>query len=246
MLPAWHWKKWRNLTVDHNPEYRGIKMNCLLAKKLIEDGVLDFDKLVFRQYKTIGLSEIEAFILIELCHQKQQGNTFLSSTRIGKNVTIPKEQLLAILDSLMKKDLLTIQIRKSKSGKETEVFLLDNALERILEAYEAELCNDIINLPKKFTSSADEIVDLIENQFQKQLTPLEIEIIQKWLDEDHFELLDIKKALLDAIKANKLSLSYVDSILVKRRAKAKPADTVTYNHEKSEALKNFFDSLDSK
>lgn len=221
-------------------------MDCLLAKRLIEDGILDFDKLVYRQYKTIGLNEIEAFVLIELWHQKQQGNTFLSSTRIGKNLTLPKEELLVILDTLMKKDLLTIQIRKSKTGKETEIFLLDNALEKILAAYQDILRDEFINRPKKFASTADEIVDLIESQFQKQLTPLEIEIIQKWLDEDHFDLLDIKKALLDAIKGNKFSLSYVDGLLVKRRAKAKPTDSVTYNREKSEALKSFFDSLDNK
>ncbi|MDD5601558.1 MAG: DnaD domain protein [Candidatus Izemoplasmatales bacterium] len=221
-------------------------MNYLLAKRLIEDGILDFDKLVFRQYKSISLSEIEAFILIELWHQKQQGNTFLNSAKIGKTVTIPKEELLTILAELMKKELLTIQIRKTKSGKETEAFSLDNALEKLLAAYEDEIRDEIINRPKKFSSSADEIVGLIETHFQKQLTPLEIEIIQKWLDEDHFELLDIKKALLDAVKANKHSLSYVDGILVKRRAKAKPTDATTYNHEKSEALKTFFDSLDSK
>jgi len=196
-------------------------MDYLLVKKLIDDGIIDFDKMIIKNYKAIGLSEVEAFIILELHQQMKQGNTFLNPTKIIKNITITKDDLLIILDGLIKRQYLSIRLKKTKSGKETEIFLLDDTIQKILVNYQLTIKNEMINQPKKFATNAEEIVDLIESQFQKQLTPLEIEIIQKWLDEDKFDFLDIKKALLDAIKANKTSLSYVDGILIKRRQKAK-------------------------
>lgn len=221
-------------------------MDYLLVKKLIEEGILDFDKLILNNYKAIGLSEVEAVVIIELNKQMGLGNTFLNPTKISKNITLPKEELLTILDGLIQKKYLSIHMRKTKAGKETEVFLLDETIQRIFLVYQKAIQEEIMNQPKQHRTSAEEIVDLIETQFQKQLTPLEIEIIQKWLDEDHFELLDIKSALLDAVKANKFSLSYVDGILIKRRAKSKKTAEVTYYPENSEALKVFFDSWDKK
>ncbi|MBU1144846.1 MAG: DnaD domain protein [Firmicutes bacterium] len=221
-------------------------MDYNLAKKLIEDDILDFQKMMFKNYKFIGLSEIEAFIIIELHNQMRQGNTFLNPSKIIKNITISKDELLTILDSLIKKGYLSIQLKKTKSGKDTEIFFLDGTIQKILLYYQKVIKDEIINQPKKYETNEEELVDMIESQFQKLLTPLEIEIIQKWLSEDHFEMLEIKKALLDAIKANKYSISYVDSILIKRRAKLKKSSDVVYNPEKSEALKAFFDSWEKK
>ncbi len=221
-------------------------MDYLLAKKLLADGVLDFDRLVLKNYKAIGMSELEAFIVIELNQQQKLGNTFLSPAKLGKNLSIKQEELLGILDDLIKRNLLTIQIKKGKSGKETEIFLLDNILERIFVNYQNQINDELINQPKTYATNAEEIVDLIETQFQKQMKPLEVELVQKWLDEDKFDVLDIKKALLDAVKANRFSLSYVDSVLVKRRLKAQKADDVRYEPEKAELLKGIFDGWDKK
>lgn len=223
-----------------------IVMDYLLVKRLLMEDVLDFDKLILKNFKAIGMSELEAIVIIELNNQTKRGNTFLSPARLKKNLSMPQEKLLAILDQLLKKKLLTIQIKKGKNGKETEVFLLDNIIEKIFVNYQNQLKDELINKPKQYESNADEVVDLIETYFQKQLKPLEVELIQKWLDEDKFAVLDIKKALLDAVKANKFNLSYVDSVLRKRRLKEKKTTEVRYDVDKSELLKGLFDSWDKK
>jgi len=221
-------------------------MDYLLAKRLLTEGVLDFDKLVLKNYKAIGMSEFEAIVVIELNNQMKKGNTFLSPAKLGKNLSMTQEELLGILDQLLKKELLTIQIKKAKNGKETEIFLLDNIIEKIFVNYQNQLKDELINKPKQYESNADEIVDLIETHFQKQLKPLEVELIQKWLDEDKFDVMEIKRALLDAVKANKFNLSYVDSAMLKRRLKEKNATDVRYEVENSELLKGIFDSWDKK
>ncbi len=222
-------------------------MEYQLVRKLVDDEIIDFNELILKNYRDIGLTEIEAFVIIELHQQMRQGNTFLNPTRIQKNLTIDKENLLEILSGLIKRQYLSIRLKKTKSGKETEIFSLDDTIQKIINNYLNKIRDDLINSPKQYATNAEEVVDLIETQFQKQLTPLEVEIIQKWLDEDKFDIMDIKKALLDAIKANKNSLSYVDGILLRRKAKAKKeTEKVTYDPEKSAALRTLFDSWEKQ
>ena len=40
-------------------------MDYAVIKKLIEEDIIDFDKMLLKNYKKIGLSEIEAFLLKE-------------------------------------------------------------------------------------------------------------------------------------------------------------------------------------
>lgn len=213
-----------------------------LMFQLIEEGIIDFNKLILKNYKHLGINETEVLILIELHNQKKKGGTYLNPTKIIKNLSMTMDELLPLLDALIRKGLITIEIIKNDNGKESEVFGMKKVVTLITDAYRKSIETAIINKPKEYGSQEEELVDLLETEFQKQLTPIEIEIIRKWVSEDHFTLLDIKKAVLDAIKSNKHSLSYVDGILIKRRTVLKKSQEVAYKSQESEALKTFFES----
>lgn len=217
-------------------------MDYAVIKKLIEEDIIDFDKMLLKNYKRIGLSEIEAFLLIELNNQKKAGHTFISPSKLVKKLTVSEEKLLQTLDGLIKKKYLIIRLIKQDKGKETEDFSLDNTISKLIDVYKTQIKLEVTKTEKTFDSKEEEIVDLLENQFQKQLKPLEIELIQKWINEDNYTIDDIKRAILDAIKANKSTISYVDGVLLKKSKTKKKQNTQKYNTEKSEALKAFFDS----
>lgn len=219
-------------------------MKIELIKKMIDESILSFERLLMKYYKDILLTELEAMVLLELYHQKESGNTFLNPTKIFKNMTIPKDDLLNILDGLIKKGYLTIQMKKQKSGKDTEIFFLDESIKKIVAFMENQIRLEIMNETSSFSSPMEEVVSIIENQFQKQLKPLEVELIQKWISVDEYDILDIKRALFDALKANRFSMSYVDSILLKRKKLAEKKPLSQEKTEKSKGLKSFLDTWD--
>ncbi len=221
-------------------------MDYAIIKKLIEEEILDFDKMLLKNYKKIGLSEIEAFLLIELHRQKKGGETFISPTRLVKKLTISEDKLLQVLDGLIAKKYLIIRLVKHDNEKETEDFSLDNTVSKLIEIYKNQIRLEVTNTDHIYETKEEEIVDLLETQFQKQLKPLEIELIQKWINEDGYSVEEIKRSILDAIKANKSSISYVDGMLLKRSKLNKNTDKTKYNPEKSEALKAFFDTWEQK
>ncbi|XMB72730.1 DnaD domain protein [Mycoplasmatota bacterium WC30] len=221
-------------------------MDYAVIKRLIEEEIIDFDKLLLKNYKKIGLSEIEAFLLIELHSQKKAGITFISPTKLVKKLTISEEKLLQTLDGLINKQYLNIRLIKEKNKKETEDFSLDNTVVKLIEVYKTKIKHEVTDTKNTFDSIEEEIVELLENQFQKQLKPLEIELIQKWIGEDKYSVTEIKRATLDAIKANKSSISYVDGVLLKRSKNKGKVKATQYDTEKPEALKAFFNSWEKK
>ncbi len=220
-------------------------MDYAIIKQMIEDEIIDFNKLLLQNYKKIGLTEIEAFVLIELHNQRKTGKTVISPSKLVKKLTISEEKLFSILDGLIIKKYLSIHLVKDKDKKETEDFSLDNTIYKLIEVYKTSIKNSIIHSDNLYETIEEEIVDILEKQFQRQLKPLEIELIQKWINEDNYSVETIKRAILDAIKANKSSLSYVDGVLLKR-SKNKNKQKKVYKPEKSEALKAFFDSWEQK
>ncbi len=216
-------------------------MDYAIIKQMVEDEIIDFNKLLLQNYKKIGLTEIEAFVLIELHNQRKTGKTVISPSKLVKKLTISEEKLFSILDGLVIKQYLSIHLVKDKDKKETEDFSLDNTIFKLIEVYKTGIKNSIIHSDNLYETIEEEIVDILEKQFQRQLKPLEIELIQKWINEDNYSVEIIKRAILDAIKANKTSLSYVDGVLLKRN-KSRASAKKVYKPEKSEALKAFFES----
>ena len=220
-------------------------MDHAIIKRLIDEDIIDFDRLILKNYKQIGLSEIEAFLLIELNNQKRAGETFISPSKLVKKLTISEEKLISLLDSLMEKQYVVIRLVKV-DGKEKEDFSFENTIVKIIEIYKTIIQLEITDSPKTYNTIEEEIVDLLENQFQKQLKPLEIELIQKWISEDNYSLDEIKRAILDAVKSNKSSISYVDGVLLQRTKNTKKAAKKKLSPGKSEALKAFYDSWEQK
>ncbi len=218
-------------------------MDHAVIKKLIQEEIIDFDKLLLLNYKKIGLSENEAFLLIELNKQKKNGNTYISPEKLTKKMTLKVDKIMQLLDALIQRKYINIRLVKI-DDKDTEDFNFDSTIDRLIEVYKTMIKHEITTSTKTFDSLEEEVVDILENQFQKQLKPTEIELISKWVNEDNYSIDEIRKAILDAVKSNKSSLSYIDSMLLKRSKNHKTVSKKKYNPEKSEALKAFYETWD--
>ena len=73
---------------------------------------------------------------------------------------------------------------------------------------------------KKSSNSIEaKLVSLFESEFKKPLSVLDIQTISKWLSEDKYSFEDISDALFKAVKSRKLSIKYVDGILLNKASR---------------------------
>jgi DNA replication protein len=216
-------------------------MERLLINKLIEDGIIDFDKLIKKTYKDIGLKEVEAMFLMELHALSLKGIKTINPKIITNHLSLNEEEAINLLDSMMQRDYLSFDIKENKDGLTTESFSLDQTISKIITYYNQIIEEAIIHTEKPSDTDENEIAEILETQFQRQLKPLEVEVIIKWIKEYNYQKKDIKSAIIDAVKAGKTSISYIDGILLKK-SKHKDEVVSKSNRKKSKILQDFLES----
>ncbi|QWC00442.1 DnaD domain protein [Mycoplasmatota bacterium] len=216
-------------------------MELLLIKKLIEEKLLDFDKLLKKTYRQIGLKEIEAFFLMELYSIKINGETQINPKDLTKNLSVSENEATELLDSMMQRDYLSFELKENKNGKMTESFSLDQTIVKIVEYYKSQIEKDIVATKKEPETTENEIAEILETQLQRQLKPLEVEVIIKWIKDYKYSKLAIKEAIIEAVKSGKTSISYIDGILLKKSKNVENKVTKS-TRKKSDILKEFLES----
>lgn len=217
-------------------------MEVLILKKMINEGIVDFDKLLKKTYKELGLTELEAFLLMELNYLKNKGIDFITPKILTKKLTISEEDAMKHLEKLMKNKYLSFSIMKGENGKQKETFNIDLTYRKILEYYQDRILTEMMTSDSTYDTLEDEIVELLEKNFQKQLKPLEIEMITKWIHEYKYTKEDIKEAVFSALKANRYSISYLDGVLLKKRQVNQEVKVKRTGKKKSKVLKDFLES----
>ena len=210
-------------------------MEELLIKNLIKDNLLDFDKLIKKNYRHIGLTEVEAFFLMELYALKEKGIRSLNPKSLTENMSLSEKNVTDLLDSMMQRNYLSFNIKENNKGKTTESFSLDQTIKKIIDYYKNRIDKNIVNTDNKHNTDENEIADILETQLQRQLKPLEVEIIIKWIKDYNYKKDEIKDAIIDAVKAGKISISYIDGILLKKKQN-KETKVIKTNRKKSRVL----------
>jgi DNA replication protein len=161
---------------------------------------------------------------------------------LTKKLTISEEDAMKHLEKLMQNKYLSFSIMKGENGKQKETFNIDLTYRKILEYYQDRILTEMMTSDSTYDTLEDEIVELLEKNFQKQLKPLEIEMITKWIHEYKYTKEDIKEAVFSALKANRYSISYLDGVLLKKRQVNQEVKVKRTGKKKSKVLKDFLES----
>lgn len=180
-------------------------------KSLIKRNIVDFTELVLNNYYKIGLDEVDAIIIIKLKYLLDRQITFIHPKKLSNMLSISSQTTTKRLNNLMDKNYVKMELIKNGNGKETESFNLDYVIEQIVKADFEDKIHEASDQNKNIETR---LVNLFETEFRKPLSVLDIQTITKWLNEDNYSFEEIKNALFEASKARKLSIRYVDRILL--------------------------------
>lgn len=174
---------------------------------LLKNNIIDFEKLLIEKYSLIGLDEIEVIILIKLNKLLCSGNKF-SIEYLSKNMTITEDIIRDKLVTLINNQFITLKL-----VNKNEIYSLDDTYNRLSSLLENEEIEE-----QKDSSNTDvaKIVSLLEKEFQKILTPLELELVHKWIYDDKFSYDKVYNAILETLKLKKKTVQSVDMFLNKK------------------------------
>ncbi|WP_414043050.1 DnaD domain protein [Macrococcus animalis] len=188
-------------------------------------------RVLFNHYHQLGMSETELIMIMKIIELSNE-SSLPSFETISHAMSIDKAQVMLILQNLISKDFIKIDVKKYDELHFEERFDL-SPLEARLSGLSEE--QDKSKNMSAQQASFKEVFERFEVTFARPLTPIEIETITHWIDTDKHSAPLILTALNEASSHNKLSIKYIDRILLnwkKRNVKTIDESKVISNEYK--------------
>jgi DNA replication protein len=193
--------------------------SALLAA--LKEGTVAIPTLLLKHYKRMKLTELEVMIIIHLIASLDKAKIdFPTIDEIQAQMSAPPEQVISGLQKLMNENFIAIDEEVDiASGIQYERYNLDLLYSKLatilIEDQEVQRLQRLSQSQKAAAASqGKDIFTVIEKEFARPLTPMELETISGWLDKDAYREELILAALKEAVFAGKVHFRYIDRILL--------------------------------
>ena len=200
----------------------------------IEQGNVTISQLFFQFYRRLKITDEEAIMLLQIHSFQQAGNVFPTPDEIASRMSASQNSVTTMLQKLMQQGYLSIR-QETADGMLTETISLQPLWDKLVDCLEVQAQTEKEHTQKE---QEGEIFQLFEQEFGRFLSPMEIETISMWMDQDGHTPEVIRMALKEAVIAQKISLRYVDRILFEWKKKNIRTSSQVSKHANSFREKN--------
>ncbi|WP_270313389.1 DnaD domain-containing protein [Leuconostoc citreum] len=179
-----------------------------LEKRLqqyIQAGQTNINNDLLLHYQDIGMDNDDLALYLQVMRIQAQGNQATPKI-LAQVLHITETVVIARLKSLIARDLMII----STATKQVETYDFLPMIEKLVQGQKIST-TPVMSDGK---STRREIFQTIESEFGRPLTPMEMQTIGQWFDQDHFEPDLMLLAIQEAVANNARSLRYIETILI--------------------------------
>src|SRR5574344_1486270 len=172
---------------------------------------INFPYLLLDFYKDLNMSENELSIVLMMDHLLSQGNTFITNELLTLKMNLDAKVIDSCLTNLYKKNYIEFII----DGKETRTSI-EPIKKIIYRKFEESLfTEEEIKENQELNEKRDFLFKMFTNAFKRDLSPIELSHIDQWIkDEVNTDI--IVNSLKDAVRRNKPSITYIDSLILEK------------------------------
>lgn len=166
-------------------------------KQIIKNKDMIVPRLLFFNYKKIGITEKELILIIYIINT----TNIFNPKQISNDLKISLNEVMETISNMKTKGLLNIELKKVGT-KRVEYIDLDNLYEKLT-------FNILNEEPEEDKTS---IYDIFEKEFGRTISPMEYEIIGAWIENGTSEetiILALKEATYNGVS----NLRYIDKII---------------------------------
>lgn len=186
-------------------------MNNHLLQKWLKAGNTTVSNVLLTHFKEVGLTNEQLILVLQLKSFIDAGNDFPDTEIISRRMQISSAEVFQIIHGLINKKLIAIETEKNNDGKTRDSYRLDLLWDRLTLVISQQ--ENQQRVEKKHLSE-QELFQLFESEFGRPLSPIEMQTIGMWLDDDHYAIELIELALREAVLSQVYNLKYVDRILL--------------------------------
>lgn len=177
----------------------------------MKDGFTTVPNILLDQFHLLELSGDEMVLLLYIMSWINRGKTVDDMNQTSTDLGWSSKKVIECLSSLMNKDYLQIELVPNKEGKQADHYTLRPLFDKLDEIHFQQTVQDSKPVPS--TEGLDH-VQMFEQEFGRQLTQMELETLNDWVNVSKYDRELIQLALKQAVLNQALSLKYIDRILL--------------------------------
>ncbi|GAP02648.1 DNA replication protein DnaD [Fructobacillus pseudoficulneus] len=157
-------------------------------------------------YRDLGLDNDDLVLFLEVNRLQQQGDQ-ADPAVVARIMKVTEKTVIERLTSLVDRGLMQI----TGQGRQGESYDFLPLYNRLLEGKGVRPATTVVSVGEK---SRREVVRILQGEFGRDLSPLEMQTVSQWFDQDHFDPNMMALAIQEAVANNARSLRYIEAILV--------------------------------
>lgn len=169
--------------------------------KIMASGNISVPLFLIQSYRELNLTALELIVLSYLINKGEQFNLKVFSADLNQT----EKEVLEVINQLQEKDLLALKVRTKEKGLQEEY--LDFTI------FYQKLALILISYDKEESNVEPEIFTLFAKEWERPLSPLEKEIITRWLAVNYQPEIIIE-ALKETVYQGVKNLRYIDRLLL--------------------------------
>lgn len=200
----------------------------VIEKLMLVNNHMIIPNYLVKYYKKFDLDINEFIMLIYFLNSNEK--LIFDNKKISNDLFMKQNEVLEIINSLIEKQYISIEMNKS-NGIIEEYISLDLFFKKINACLIENDTND----------NSSDIYSKFEKEFGRTLSPVEYETISKWI-ENNIPLNLIEAALKEAILNGVNSIRYIDKILFEWNKKGyKDSTDIIRKNNKEEYIEEIYD-----
>ena len=179
-------------------------------EKYVNAGSTSISNLLLHHYHKIGMSTAELMVYLELRSYIDRGQGDPAVKQIADHLGTSEDQVYDLINQMVKDHLMVQKMQKSADGKESLVYdftPLTRKLVRLIENGEDQRQQEHTHNERL------KLFTILETEFGRMLNPIEMSLVNDWIDQDHYDIEVIKLALRETVLNGKYNFKYMDRIL---------------------------------
>lgn len=177
----------------------------------VQAGQTSLANYLLDHFREVGMTTDQLLVYLQLRRYMDRGEPLPDATVIANRLGWDKQRVYQLLHEMITQKLMVITTVTDSQGQKQDAYDF-----RLLTEKLSQLAVKTTQQVAEQSASNDRSVvfEQIETEFGRPLSPLEMESITQWLDEDHYRPELIQLALKEAVLSQAYSLKYMDRILL--------------------------------
>ncbi|WP_323702342.1 DnaD domain-containing protein [Mammaliicoccus sp. Dog046] len=188
----------------------------MYTNEMLKDKPVVIHRALFNHYADLGLNERQFVILIKLLDQENESHLQPPLEEIQMGTSLSIQEVSHIVNQLSQLNCIEIKIEKDDQHKYNEFISFEPLYDQLALVLNQEIQEDKV---EDQNSQFRTLFETFESTFGRPLTSLEVQTLNHWIDTDHHSNSLIQSALNEADSVNKLSIKYIDRILLNWKKK---------------------------